>query len=137
MAQAAKDFETILLARAAELKKGGYMVIANFAVDNNQHWLGKSDIGPCMYDTMDRLWKGMSQEGLITEEEYRRTTFCNHYRTEPEMLAPFKEGTAVYSAGLRLVDHSFKLTRCPFRAAYLERGGDPVAHAAWIVNTFR
>lgn len=136
-AQSAKDFESILLARAAELKPGGRMVVANFAQDPNGHWLGKSDLGPCMYDTMDRCWRDMAEEGRITMDEYRRTTFCNHYRTEREMLAPFAEGTRVHAAGLRLDAHSFVLTRCPYREHYRANGGDALKHARWMITTMR
>ena len=90
--QAARDFESILLSRARELRPGGHLVIANFAEDPRGWWLGKTDIGPGMYDTMDRLWRGMAEEGLISKEEYERTTFCNHYRTEEEAVGAFAEG---------------------------------------------
>jgi len=135
--QAARDFESILLSRARELRPGGHLVIANFAEDPRGWWLGKTDIGPGMYDTMDRLWRGMAEEGLISKEEYERTTFCNHYRTEEEAVGAFAEGGAVHNAGLRLLHHSFVVTPCPFREAYRANKGDPAAHAKWMIPTFR
>lgn len=136
-AQAAADFEQILLSRAAELVPGGQLVIVNFAVSDANHWLGHTDVGACMYTTMDKHWRAMRDEGRITPAEYEDTTFINYYRDEAEMCAPFKEGSAVHRAGLRLVSHSFKTVRCPFRAKWLAEKGDAAAHAKWFVPTTR
>eukprot|EP00983_Pelagomonas_calceolata_P110666 1159699-Pelagomonas_calceolata.AAC.7 len=39
----------------------------NFCISPEKHWLGHTDIGPCMYGTMKRLWGQMRDEGLITK----------------------------------------------------------------------
>lgn len=135
-AQAAADWRTVLLHRAAELAPGGEAVIANFAVSPEGHFLGHTDIGPCMYGTMARLWAGLRDEGTITPAEYDACTFINYYRTLDELLAPLQPGGAAWQAGLRAVSHGFKTTRCPFRAAYRagDSSADPAAHAKWWVS---
>ncbi|CAG9460401.1 unnamed protein product [Pedinophyceae sp. YPF-701] len=140
-AQAAKDYERILLARAAELAPGGRLVVVNFCIDDNGYYLGHTDKGPNMFATMNRLWKKMADDGRITQEEFKNTTMCNYYRTKEELVAPFKEGTAVHAAGLRLVSCETRVVRCPFRDAFLDGSGaggkDPAKHAAWYVPTLR
>jgi hypothetical protein len=118
------------------------LLLVNFCVSPDQQWLGHTDIGPCMYGTMDRLWKQLAAEGVITAEEEAGAAFINYYRSEGELLAPFQEGGAAAGAGLRLVSHEFRVVRCPFRAAWLDgssqaAGRDAKAHAAWYVPTLR
>lgn len=40
-----QDWAAILVARARELKAGGHLVVANFGVSPQAHWLGHTDIG--------------------------------------------------------------------------------------------
>mmetsp|Transcript_6788 Transcript_6788/g.15027 ORF Transcript_6788/g.15027 Transcript_6788/m.15027 type:complete len:382 (-) Transcript_6788:349-1494(-) len=140
-AQAAADWELILINRAKELVPGGRAVLVNFCVSPDGHWLGHTDIGPCMFGTMDRLWCDMAKEGRITQQEYEHTAFINYYRNEQELLAPFQPGSAAHAAGLRLVSHSFRVVRCPFREAWVQGksagGSDALAHAKWYVPTLR
>jgi len=62
-----QDWQHTLLQRAAELAPGGRLIIVNFCISPEGHWLGHSDVGPCMYDTMRMLWKQMQSEGRITQ----------------------------------------------------------------------
>merc|ERR550534_3386603 len=56
-AQAAADWETILLQRAAELKPGGQFVVANFATDGHGQYLGTSRrVAQAMHPTFSELW---------------------------------------------------------------------------------
>lgn len=146
-AQAAEDWEKILLARAAELAPGGRLVIANFAVSPDQEWLGHTkEVETCMFDTFAKLWSDMADEGLISQKEKDDATIINYYRNEHEMSAPFKEGTPVHNAGLRLISLEYRRTPCPFRQAWLDRvkaaGGkwdenSAKKHAKWYVPTLR
>ena len=136
-AVAAADWERILLARARELAPGGRLVLANFTVDESGFYLGHSDVGPNMYTIMTDLWRGLVAAGTITEAEFRRCTYYSYYRTEAEACAPFTEGTAVWEAGLRLVSCEARLTRCPYRRAWEEGGGDPAEFARNYVPTTR
>jgi len=136
-AVAAADWERILLARAAELAPGGRLVLANFTVDEDGYYLGHSDVGPNMYSNFRSLWRGLVDEGVITEDEFKRCTFYSHYRTKEEACAPFQEGTKIWEAGLRLVSCESKLTRCPYRRTWEENGGDPAIFAKNYVPTTR
>ena len=59
------------------------------------------------------------------------------YRTIEEYSAPFKSGTKVTNAGLRLVSIETKTTRCPYHTAWLKERGDSKKHAKKYVNSFR
>jgi len=62
-----QDWQLNLLNRAAELAPGGHLMIMNFCISPDKHWLGHSDVGPCMYGTMLKLWAEMRDQGLITK----------------------------------------------------------------------
>jgi len=138
-AQAAKDWERTLLARARELAPGGRIVIVNFCESADGYYLGWAGEGANMYSTMSNLWRELVTDGTITEEEFAQCSFPNHYRTLDEHTAPFKEGTPVWDAGLRLVSIDERVVPCPFRAAWVagEAGTDPVAQAKDYVPTLR
>jgi len=116
--QAAADWESILLARANELRPGGRLVILNFGKDEEGRYLGSTD-GQNMFDTFDRLWKAMADDGRITQQEYIDASFSQFYRTKEEFCAPLMDETgAVHAAGLRLVSARTGVTACPYRAAF-------------------
>jgi hypothetical protein len=96
-----QDWQHILLQRAAELVPGGRLVVVVFAVSPEGHWLGHTDIGPCMYGTMHRLWRAMCSEGRITQQECEDATFINYYRTREECLKPFVPGAPGGMGGQR------------------------------------
>lgn len=137
--QAAKDWETLLLARAKEMASGGRMVLVQFAVDDEGQYLGATKNVPVsMHRTMRDLWKGLLDEGLITQEEFHRTTFVNYYRTVEEFKAPFESpDSPVSMAGLSLVSIETKVVPCPYREKWLQNRGDPAKHARWFMPTTR
>ena len=121
--QAALDLERILLARAAELVPGGRFICFNFGIDDEGRFLGNTD-GVHMFNNFDKHWRALADSGRITEEEYTRATFTQHYRTMDEFLAPFQDpNSAVSKAGLSLKSSKSVLTRCPYRAAFIEADG--------------
>lgn len=123
IAQAAKDWQAILLARAAELRPGGRLVFMNFGKDEAGRYLGNTG-GVNMFDTFDRLWKAMAAEGQITDREVLDATFAQYYRTPEEFRAPFEDETSpVHKAGLRLVSAHTGIVPCPYRAAFDAAGG--------------
>jgi len=127
-AQAAADWETILLARARELAPGGRLVFANFCVDASGHYLGWTG-GRNMHETFAKHWRGLRDAGAITDEETRRATFQQFYRTEAEFRAPFDNpGAPVSRAGLRLERSFTRVTKCPYEAAFI--AGQPAASFA-------
>ena len=139
--QAAVDWDATLVARAAELAPGGRLVIVVFVVDAAGQCLGdtSSSGGPsvAMYAALQMAWRGLVADGMITPDEAGRATFINYYRTQDELAAPFAPGGAAAAAGLRLLDSRVRVTRCPFRAAWLARPSDATAHAAAFVKTVR
>ena len=117
-AQAAKDWEAILLARAAELRTGGRLVFMNFGKDEEGRYLGNTG-GVNMFDTFELHWRAMADAGEITADEYDAATFAQAYRTPDEFKAPLVDPQSpVHEAGLRLVSSHTGVTGCPYRAAY-------------------
>jgi hypothetical protein len=122
-AQAAQDWEAILLARATELVSGGRFVCVNFGIDEQGRYLGATG-GVNMFDRFAAHWRALVDEGAITEDEFRRATFVQHYRTVEEFTAPFRDpASAVSKAGLVLKSAHTTLTRCPFEQAFAEADG--------------
>ena len=116
--QAAHDWEAILSGRAAELIPGGRFICYNFGIDDQGRFLGNTG-GVHMFNTFDKHWRALRDEGTITGEEYRRATFTQHYRTMEEFLAPFEDPESpVAKAGLKVRHASSMLTPCPYKAAY-------------------
>lgn len=110
--QAASDWDLLLGHRAAELRKGGQGIIATLAKDPEGRYLGwNGQEGTAnMYDELNKCWDAMLAEGLITAEEHVGATFCNYYRTEEELRAPFEDGRL----GLKLRKLEWRPIRCPF-----------------------
>jgi len=137
--QAAKDWERILLARAAELIPGGRFICFNFGIDENGHFLGHTG-GVHMFDQFDRHWKALRDQGTISDEEYTRATFTQHYRTMDEFLAPFSHpDSAVSKAGLRVRSSHSVMTPCPYRTAFDQSNGAMSAaeYAKTLIPTMR
>ena len=118
MAQAATDWEAILLARAKELSSGGRFVCMNFGIDEKGRYLGNTG-GHSMFDKFNQHWRAHLDQGIITKEEYINATFAQHYRTVDEFCAPFNDQMSkVSKAGLKLLSCSTRLTKCPYRSTY-------------------
>jgi len=101
-AQAHRDWSSILLHRARELKSGGKLVFANFCRDENGQYLGATD-GVNMFDMFNNIWQTFVDDGIISGEEYQSMTLPQYYNTVEEFSAPFKDKSSeVYKAGLRL-----------------------------------
>jgi hypothetical protein len=135
-AQSLKDWETILRHRAAELRPGGWLVMANFCIDEEGRYLGHTG-GQSMFDQYERHWRALHEAGAITRAEYDRATFQQHYRTPEECAAPFRDpGSAVSRAGLELVKIFTRVTPCPY-AVDFRRHGDAAAFAKAYIPTLR
>ena len=134
-AQAAADWEAILAHRAAELKPGGQLVVANFAVDAAGQFLGRSHrVGASMHHTFSELWRDVAGDAT-----HRATNFCNEYRSLAACRAPFDEPRGgARAAGLVLESAEEALVECPFHGEWA-RGevADAAAHAASFVPTTR
>ncbi|HEU4825372.1 MAG TPA: hypothetical protein VFS85_02765 [Dongiaceae bacterium] len=135
-AQGLADWETILLARARELRPGGRLVLANFCIDEAGRYLGHTG-GIDMFDAFARHWRGLYAGGRIGEAEYVNGTLQQFYKTPEEFAAPFRDpASAVSKAGLRLEHISTMTTPCPFAVAFREHR-DAAAFARAYVPTLR
>ena len=57
------------------------------------------------------------------QEEFRRTTINNYYRSVAEYSAPFQDKSSpVYQAGLRLVSIDTKVVHCPYNEKWVKEG---------------
>lgn len=131
-----RDWETILLHRAAELVPGGRLVFANFCRDEAGRYLGNTG-GVSMFDTFNRLWRELVADGSIGEQEYLAMTLPQYYRDVGEFAAPLQDpANPVHQAGLRLEHIETRVTRCPY-AVDFERHRDAARFATAYIPTLR
>ena len=140
-AQAARDWETILLARAAELAPGGRLVFCNFCRDEDGRYLGHTG-GVSMFATFREIWRQFQDQGRISAAEFSAMTFPQYYRTVEEFAAPLRDATGpVTAAGLCLETIETGITPCPYAAAFDQEGGadggDSASFARAYVPTLR
>ncbi|XP_012562661.1 uncharacterized protein LOC100209108 isoform X1 [Hydra vulgaris] len=120
--QAAYDWQQLLVQRAKELKSGGFMVMVQLCIDENNYSLGKTTVKNSMFGVMDSISREMIQLGIISEEEYHNITFINYYRTIEEFRAPFDlQDSAVFKSGLKLISIKTVLVKCPFHKEWMEK----------------
>jgi len=137
-AQALKDWTQILELRSRELQVGGRLLTVNLSRDNKGHYLGHNG-GEThnVHDQLHQIWRGMADEGLISEEIYRKGTVLNFYKSPEEFMAPLKDtSSAPYRNGLRLVDERTVHVACPYRRRWNENG-DTASFAAGLMATIR
>ncbi len=138
-AQAAEDWERILLARSTELAPGGRFICLNFGIDEKGRYLGHTG-GQSMFENFNLHWRALRDEGRITDQEFIRATFAQHYRTVEEFTAPFDDPSSpVRQAGLKLISVETRLTPCPYNALYQEAGAkmSSADYAASLIPTTR
>ncbi|SVA38350.1 uncharacterized protein METZ01_LOCUS91204, partial [marine metagenome] len=87
--QGKKDWETILLHRARELRSGGQLVFLNFCRDKKGKYLGNTT-GVNMFFNFAQIWQDFMEQGLIREDEYQKMTLPQYYNTVEEFSAPLK-----------------------------------------------
>ncbi len=116
--QAEKDWKKILTCRSKELKKGAKFICLNFGIDENGMYLGNTG-GHSMFDKFNEHWQRLREEKVISQDEYEKATFAQHYRTLEEFKKPFiDEKTINNKLGLKLISCDTKLTKCPYRKDY-------------------
>ena len=119
-AQGKKDWESILLNRARELRSGGQLLLLNFCRDENGKYLGNTT-GVNMFTNFADIWQDFLDQGRIRPEEYWNMTLPQYYNTVEEFSAPLKNvENPVYQAGLRLKQIETHITACPFAEAFKE-----------------
>ena len=136
--QALKDWTSILELRSKELKVGGRLLTVNLSRDEEGHYLGHNG-GKTrnVHDQLHQIWKSLADEGVISEEQYRKGTVLNFYKSPDEFMAPLKDqSSAPYRNGLRLVDERTVYVKCPYRRRW-EENSDTAAFAAGLMATIR
>ena len=137
-AQALKDWTYVLELRSKELKVGGRLLTVNLSRDGEGRYLGHNG-GETrnVHDQLHQIWKSLADEGVISEEQYRKGTVLNFYKSPEEFMAPLKDqNSAPYRNGLRLVDERTVYVKCPYRRRW-EENGDTAAFAAGLMATIR
>jgi SAM-dependent methyltransferase len=131
-----EEWERLLHLRARELKRGGRLVFLNFGIDAHGRYLGHTG-GISMFDTFDRLWRGLAEEGRITQAEYLATNFPQVYRNAEQFTAPLRDASSqVYRAGLRLEHVEERHLVCPYAKAFQEHR-DAARFAREYIPTLR
>ena len=137
-AQAMKDWNHILELRSRELQVGGRLLTVNLSRDEQGLYLGHNG-GETrnVHDQLHQIWRGMADEGVISEEQYRNGTVNNFYKSPSEFTAPLKDSNSpAYRNGLRLVDERTVYVKCPYRRRW-NTDGDTAAFAAGLMATIR
>jgi len=130
------DWENLLTHRAHELVPGGRLVYFNFGIDEEGRYLGDTG-GVSMFDTFNRFWAELADDGVITGEEYLNTNFLQCYRDVGKFCAPLRDAASpVYAAGLRLDHVETRVVECPYAAAFREHG-DAARFAEEYIPTLR
>ena len=115
-----KDWETILVNRARELKRGGKLVMLNFCRDEKGNYLGNTE-GVNMFNNFTKIWSEFLEKGRIRKDEYEKMTLPQYYNTVEEFCSPLKDiDSPVYQAGLRLKHIETRITPCPFAESFAE-----------------
>ena len=136
--QALKDWAYILELRSLELKVGGRLLTVNLSRDEQGRYLGHNG-GETrnVHDQLHQIWRGLADEGVISEEIYQQGTVLNFYKSPEEFMKPLKDtNSAAYRNGLRLVDERTVYVKCPYRRRWNE-DGDTATFAAGLMATIR
>lgn len=120
--QGAMDWQTILLHRSKELRSGGKLVLVNFCIDENGHYLGNTG-GVNMFDNFNSNWQSLLDDGTIDTNEYKSMTLPQYYNSIDEFAAPLQDHSSpVYQSGLRLVNIETATVACPFAEEFKQHG---------------
>ena len=99
--QALKDWAYILELRSLELKVGGRLLTVNLSRDEQGRYLGHNG-GETrnVHDQLHQIWRGLADEGVISEEIYKQGTVLNFYKSPEEFMKPLKDtNSAAYRNG--------------------------------------
>ncbi|XP_025112096.1 uncharacterized protein LOC112574929 [Pomacea canaliculata] len=111
---AARDWQTFLLLRAAELKQGGLLFVLMPAKSTANVSCTRKETAKDIWTNFDLLWNEFYAKGLITREEFQSCTIAMALRTLQEIKAPFENAILpVPQAGLNLLKEPEELiTSC-------------------------
>ncbi|XP_046560332.1 anthranilate O-methyltransferase 3-like [Haliotis rubra] len=102
--QAELDWETFLLRRSRELKRGGLLVVGTVAEFEDRNTGENKYTMYSLVGLLNEVWKVYRQSGKISKEEFVNTNISACYRTMKEMRKPFDNKTSPVSrSGLTLL----------------------------------
>ncbi|KAJ7331675.1 hypothetical protein OS493_019268 [Desmophyllum pertusum] len=115
------------------------MIVVQLAIDKEGQYEGKTKgTRVSVHHMLSDLWQGLVTDGLITQNEFHKTTFAYCALTENEFKKPFEsKDSPVRKAGLSLISIETKVVPCPYREKWLKDGGDPKEHAHWYIPAIR
>jgi hypothetical protein len=133
-----KDWASVLELRSVELAVGGRLLTVNLSRDEEGRYLGHNGgVTRNVHDQLHQIWRSLADEGVISEEIYRKGTILNFYKSPEEFMAPLKDTTsAAYLNGLRLVDERTVHVPCPYRKRWNE-DADTASFAEGLMATIR
>ncbi|XP_031554663.1 probable S-adenosylmethionine-dependent methyltransferase At5g37970 [Actinia tenebrosa] len=137
--QAEKDWELYLTKRAAELRPGGSMILAEVVLTEDGQFPGHTNDSKygCM-TLLSTLWKSLSDDGVITDDVFTKTNLSLYVKTVDDFKKPFKcPNSPVVKAGLELVSIDTKITPCPYKGKWIKEKGDAKEHAKKYVGSIR
>jgi len=122
LAQALFDWNQILEMRSRELKVGGKLLTVNLSRDYEDRYLGNNGGKTVnVHDQIHSIWKELSDENLITDNEYRNGTIQNFYKSPEEFTSPLtNKDSAAYKNGLRLLKERTVYVECPYKEKWMK-----------------
>ena len=134
--QGRRDWQVMLVNRAAELAPRGRLALFNFGIDGEGRYLGNTG-GVNMFDTFNELWAELAEVGAIDRDEYVDTNFPQCYRTVDQFTAPLEDpSNPIYQAGIRLEHVETRVVPCPY-AVDFKAHGDSEKFARDYIPTLR
>ncbi|XP_028515296.1 uncharacterized protein LOC114575174 [Exaiptasia diaphana] len=117
------------------------MVLAQYAVDEEKGRHPSQTNCTNIYSVDDQLcslWKELVQEGKITQEEFKQTTFSFYFRTVEQFKKPFNDpDSPVRRKSLELVSIATHFIPCEYKERWMRDKGDPKEHAKRYVASIR
>ena len=110
--QAADDVSAFLTARAAELVRGGKLLIEVFGAS------GSRSAGYGIFDALNDAILEVVKTGRIGDDEYERYYHPNYFRTLEELVAPVAETNSSHSSMYRLERSETYEIKTPFVEEY-------------------
>ncbi|XP_067670418.1 uncharacterized protein [Haliotis asinina] len=102
--QAELDWETFLLRRSRELKRGGLLVVSVCAEFEDRDTGQNRHTQSSFVGVLNEVWKEYSESGKISKDEFVNTNMSACYRTMKEVRKPFDDKTSPVSrSGLTLL----------------------------------
>ena len=136
--QALFDWNQILEMRSKEIKIGGKLLTVNLSRDSENRYLGNNGGKTVnVHDEIHSIWCELMNEKIISEEEYKKGTIQNFYKSPQEFISPLEDNNSkAYKNGLRLIKERTVYIDCPYKATW-EKTNDTDNFALCLMETIR